>query len=492
MNKRKIKSNKGVTLIFLIIVLILILIATRILVDIVYTDNNHRVYFNVPASWDDVYAYITDQNGTELNGVWPGEPMACEQDYIYSVNLTNLPLNAEVVINFNNGNPPEHNFSEGKQYSVTTNYQGNNKIYNLISGIGGYTESPGEWIDYSKNISFGKIPTTKQEIKNVIYMIGDGMGENHIKAGALYKGETLNVQTIPNTSYVKTASINTVTDSAAGATALFAGKKAVNYTVGLDKYGNDTENLMEFSKNSLGMKVGFACTELLCHATPASFSVHNVYRYNYDEIVLDQINSGIDVMLGGGRTNFAPYQSEMIQNNFVWVNNFADLENVNKNQKVIGTFAEGTIGLGLEANRTSLADLTEESLERLENDDGFVLMVEGSDIDVACHNVEMDKMLVEMIDFDDAIGVAMKYVDEHPDTLLVITADHETGGIDMNGVVNKEQLTNDLFKNPGGHTETDVLVYAYGNGAEDLTQYDVIDNTSIFKFIKQGLENCYK
>ena len=486
MNFRK---NNGITFMKLLIVILIIMFVIAV-ISFGMNNNSKKIYFNVPASWDEVYAYISD----ESTGEFPGVKLTNVEDYIYSLSVTNSMLDGKNIndleVTFNNGVSKDHGMTEGKEYSLTVTCEGYNKIYNLESGIGGYTKSVGEWVDYDKNLSFGKIPTTNKKIKNVIYMIGDGMGENHIKAGAIYKGEQLNIQKIKNVSDVKTASISTVTDSAAGATALFAGKKAVNYTVGLDKNGDNAENLMEYTHNTLGMKSGFVCTEILCHATPASFSVHNVYRYNYNQIAPDQIRSCADVMLGGGRMYFAPYQNEMNENGWKWVNDFSEMQNVNSSDKVIGTFAEGTIGLGEEPNRTSLALLTQKGIEQLENEDGFLLMVEGSDIDMACHNVDMDNMLIEMIDFDDAVEVAMKYVDNHEDTLLVITADHETGGVNLDGVNSKSELTNALFKNPGGHTETDVKVFAYGKGAEDLTKYDVIDNTSIYKFIKQELENC--
>ncbi|MBP3800835.1 MAG: alkaline phosphatase [Clostridia bacterium] len=177
----------------------------------------------------------------------------------------------------------------------------------------------------------------------------------------------------------------------------------------------------------------------------------------------------------------------MLDNNYEWINNFSDIKNISKDKKIIGTFAEDSICE--DQNRTSLSDMTTEALSRLENENGFLVMIEGSDIDTFSHKSNMQKMLIEMLEFDNAVGIAMNYVDTHPDTLLVITADHETGGLILNSTTSKEQLTDHLFTSRGNHTQTDVLVYAYGKSAEDLTQYDTIDNTSIYKFIKQGLTN---
>jgi len=333
-----------------------------------------------------------------------------------------------------------------------------------------------------------KIPATDKKIKNIIYMIGDGMGENHIIAGGLYVGEELNIQTIKNKSYVTTASTESVTDSAAAATALATGYKTKNGMIGKDQYGNNLENLVEYA-NKKEMKTGIVCTQILNHATPAGFSIHNDYRYNYDEIAKSQIESCVDLMFGGGRTYFSKYKNDIKDNGFAFVNDFSELSSVDKNNKVIGTFANESISK--EEKRVSLAELTEEAINRLGNDKGFFLMVEGSDIDSYSHEGNMSKMLNEMIDFDDAVGVAKVYVDENEDTLLIVTADHETGGLNLDGVMSKEQLRDSLFTSGGTHTSRNVLVYAYGMGAEDLTKYDVIDNTAICKFVRQGIENNY-
>ena len=176
----------------------------------------------------------------------------------------------------------------------------------------------------------------------------------------------------------------------------------------------------------------------------------------------------------------------MQSNNITYINQLSDISGIDANKRVIGTFAAESIS-EVDGTRTSLKDMTTMAFSRLENENGFFLMIEGSDIDSYSHSIDMSKMLTEMIDFDEAVGAAIKYVDEHEDTLLVITADHETGGLNLDGITSSEQLENSLFTSGGAHTETNVLVYAYGLGAQDLTNYDLIDNTSIFKFIKQAL-----
>ena len=440
-----------------------------------------KIYFNKPVSWEQAYAYLCDEKGKELLGKWPGIELTKEEDYIHSFEVTSKIGNKidECKVTFNNGD----------KYAVEEEFQGYNKIYDLTSGIGEKDKrNSGKWLDYSENIKIGKIPSTESKIKNVIYMIGDGMGENHISAGEFYKGEKLNIQNIKNKNQVKTASLSTITDSAASATALATGYKTTNGAIGKDKNKNDIQNLIEYS-NGKDMKTGIVCTQILNHATPAAFSVHNTYRYNYDQIAASQIESCLDLMLGGGRKYFYNYKSMIAHNNYKWINEISELENVEKNERIIGTFAEESISK--EKNRTALSYMAEEAIARLENEKGFFLMIEGSDIDSYSHEQNMDKMLIEMIDFDDAVEVAMSYVDKNPDTSLIVTADHETGGLKVDKYMHKEQLTNKLFTTTE-HTENDVALYAYGVGANDITKYEIIDNTSIYKFIKQGIDNNYK
>ena len=342
---------------------------------------------------------------------------------------------------------------------------------------------------YFKEIYKEGIPTTSKQIKNVILMIGDGMGENHVKAGAIHKGEELNIQKIKKRTYVTTHSTQEVTDSAAAATAMATGYKTNNGVLGKDKYGNKVENLTEYAKK-LGMKTGIVCTQILNHATPAGFSIHTSDRYNYDKIALYQIKTDIDLMLGGGREYFKKYENEMLENNWVWINDLNGLQQIDKNNKIIGTLGKESISK--EDSRTSLKDMTSAAINRLENENGFFLMVEGSDIDVyASYEMDMSKMLEEVVDFDGAVKVAMDYVDNNKDTLLIVTADHETGGLNLDNVTDKNQLTDNLFTTDD-HTSANVLLYAYGVGEKDLTKYSLIDNTSIYKFIKQGIDNMHK
>jgi len=327
-----------------------------------------------------------------------------------------------------------------------------------------------------------------KEIRNIILMIGDGMGENHIIASQILKGDMLVIQIIENKTYVTTESIDGVTDSAAAATAIATGFKTNNMMLGIDANGNEVENVIEFA-NKNGLKTGIVCTSVLNDATPAGFCVHNRFRYDYDRSAKLEIESCVDLMFGGGREYFSKYENEMKENGFIWVNDFSELSNIDKNSKIIGTFAESEIYR--EDVEFRLADMTKEAISRLENENGFFLMVEGSLIDIYSEKKDVENMIKEVIEFDNAIEIAKEYVDEHSDTLLIVTADHETGGLNLDNVTSAEQLTKELFIFGNSefslHTNINVPLYIYGNGAEDLTKYDVIDNTDIFKFIRECL-----
>ena len=477
------KKEKRINKVFCILIILFFIVIINLSIIKIILNNQKYIYFNKPVSWQDAYVYIYNEEN-EARDNTKSFKLKQEKDYIYSIKLTDKILDKSKDISkyriiFYSG--------DDERYEIKTNFEGYNKIFNIITGLGEKSFfTKGEWSDYDKNIKIGKIPTTKKKIKNIIYMIGDGMGENHILAGNIFKQANLNIQEIKNKCYVKTESLESITDSAAGATALATGIKTQNGIIGKDKDCNDVENIIEYSY-SKGLKTGVICTQIINHATPASFVVHNIDRNNYNEIALSEINSCVNIMFGGGRSYFKKYEDKMKANNYKWINSIFELQSIDKNDKVIGTFAEDTISM--EDNRIELADLTKEALVRLDNDKGFFLMIEGSDIDYYSHKCEMNNMLVEMIDFDDAVGIAKNYVDEHSDTLLIVTADHETGGIQLDNVDSKEKLNNDLFKIQGQHTNKKVLAYAYGKGAEELTKYDIIDNTSIYKFVRQALEN---
>lgn len=325
-----------------------------------------------------------------------------------------------------------------------------------------------------------------ETVKNVIVMIGDGMGLGQVKAGAVYKGSNLVFQDFENTCTVGTDSVSGTTDSAAAATAMATGYKTVNSNIGLDKDGNKVENLVEFSK-ARGLKTGIVATQVLPHATPAGFTAHNTSRYSYNTIAVQQILLQPDVLMGGGATYFNNRTELIADNNFVLATTLEEAKTVDISKNLLGVFDNNYI---MADEDPELAEMTELALSRLSNENGFFAMIEGSDIDSYCHQNNMEYMLKELMDFDDAVKVAKDYVDNNPGTLLIVTADHETGGLNVPDGTKKEDLKNSMYTSES-HTDADVALYAYGAGAAELTSSAKIENTDIHKFITTKLNETY-
>lgn len=457
------------------------------------------IYFNKPVGWSNTYIYIyTEKNSQtyELSGEWPGVTGRTVDDNTYAFDITESMISSagstdNLKIIFNNG----------KYYKTSAiNFLGFNKLYNITTGALSSGNNKGEWIDYKESTIVSGGPVNTSSVKNVILMIGDGMGNNHIKAAEIYSGNKLTIQSSDfNSTYVSTYSKSDfVTDSAAAATALATGTKTINYYVSIDYKGNQLETLSEYAHKK-GLKTGLVATQMINHATPAAFSSHNYNRSNYSSITIDQINSGIDLMIGGGSDYFNTTAALelMANNNYTYITNFQDIYNIDNSKKVIGTFSSGSFH---ETTNSvpSLTEMTEVSLDRLgSSDSGFFLMIEGSNIDSYSHVNNLQSTLEEVIEFDKAVAIAKKYVDTHPDTLLIVTADHETGGLDLNGATNKSSLlskasfTSSTSTTSKPHTAAFVKVYTYGKGSKGLTSPSLIDNTYIHNYIKQGLINRY-
>lgn len=459
------------------------------------------VYYKDTIGWGDPYLYAFSSTGAGDDKAYPGTRMTLEgtigKTKIYSYSFDSNKFDR---IKIDDGTILGCSVPNRRTADIDfINDLGENNCFELT---GSTTVAGGkEYYDYrtipinTEEITQYEGVKTDTKVKNVIFMIGDGFGEKQAQAGELYKGGKLvfrtgeengwyrNWQTTHDADYPK------FTDSAAAATALATGVKVHDSVVGISPGGKWVENLTEFSK-ARGLKTGIVVTQVLPHATPAGFTAHVDSRHSYDEIATQQVKQNIDLMFGGGSTYFNARKSLMNDLGYSYVTNFSDVSNVPADQKLIGAFKDSYIKHS-DSNLPMLADTTKKALERLTNDDGFFVMIEGSDIDAYAHNSNMADMLDEIIVFDNAVKVAQQYVDEHPDTLLIVTADHETGGLDLSGVTDKSQLTNGLFKSGGTHTGQSVPLYAYGKGAQELTQYNTIDNTEIHQFVTDVLNNEY-
>ncbi len=338
------------------------------------------------------------------------------------------------------------------------------------------------------------------KVENIIFMIGDGMGPAQITALAIMQDyEPLNMERARYTGLHKTYSANNrVTDSAAAGTAMASGEKTCNGHVGIDTLGRLLESSLMSAQRS-GKATGLVVTVEPMAATPAAFYAHIDDRWDYDSIAMDMLRSGIDVIAGTGagalRKVTRPYgEVDVIAGLQAAGYTFAsDMESfmavgqtpaamLYEQNELPYTFADS---LGVRGDYLPCA--TAKALELLERSgkNGFFLMVEGSLIDYGGHDNDIAAVLGEIRDFDNAVKVAFDYADTHPGTLVVVTGDHETGGLTI--VSPEEDFTKgaegvEYRFSTGDHSGTLIPVYAYGTGAENFT--GVMDNTDLAKKMK--------
>ena len=325
--------------------------------------------------------------------------------------------------------------------------------------------------------------------KNIIYMIGDGMGLNQVYAAMTANGGTLNIERCTHTGIAKTYSANSyITDSAAGGTALATGSKTNNGMIGMNADSIAVKSILESAEES-DMATGLIATVRITHATPASFYAHQINRGMYEEIAAEMLTSGVDFFVGGGRNNFENRKDSL---------NYSDsLRNANYNIVYSIDSVEAPVLLPFGALCADVdmpqahergnflpqaVDLAIKSLDARGN--GFFLMVEGSQIDYQGHGNNTQGVVNEMLDFDRAIKVALDFAERNGETLVVITADHETGGMTIiNGSYSDKTIEAQF--NTGGHTGTMVPIYSFGPQADKFT--GIMENTKIPLLIKEAL-----
>ena len=340
----------------------------------------------------------------------------------------------------------------------------------------------------------------REPVRNLIYLIGDGMGLSQVAMLQTGYGDTLtSFDRARGVALIRTRSANSrVTDSAAAGTALASGSKTANGMVGIDPEGRPLTSMMARAHRA-GIAVGIAVTCGLQHATPAAFYAHVPDRNDTLSITRDLLASGVDVLFGGGRKALAEecpaggsYLDAFRRRGYLVADSLAEADTLTRG-RVLCVVADCALpaapGRGdflPRATRCALRILSGEAARR---DRGFLLMVEGSQIDWAGHANDAAWMQAEMRDFERAVAVAMDYADRTPGTLVVVTADHETGGVTI--PANKRDFTlgeNGLryLFSTGGHTATMVPVYLYGTGADRIA--GVMDNTELAHRIMQLLD----
>ena len=334
-------------------------------------------------------------------------------------------------------------------------------------------------------------------VRNVIYMIGDGMGIAHISS-MMAEGEyaPVNFERATTTGLVKTYSADDyVTDSAAGGTALATGCKTHNGMVGMNPDSTFCHSVLHDAAGQ-GWATGIVVTSYLTDATPASFYAHVPSRKMLDDIAVQLVGSDVDVAIGGGIRYFSPeYRkdgrdvlAELSDNGYTVVTDFAATEGVTKGRLVALT-TETFMDYSQDGRGDYLSQATSRALEILGNNSGgkgIFLMVEGSLIDYAAHDNDAPRTISETRDFDRAIGLAFDYADSHPGTLVVITADHETGGLTMPSsqepAADGRRGMRHAFSTDG-HTGSMVPLFAYGTCADSFS--GVLDNTDVARIIRE-------
>ena len=326
--------------------------------------------------------------------------------------------------------------------------------------------------------------TAKETPRNIILMIGDGMGLNQIYGAMTTSEESLVFEQFSNIGLQETNSAdNYITDSGASGTALATGAKTNNEYISISPNGDTLTTILEHAERA-GLATGLVSTSSILHATPAAFIAHNKSRHNYYELATDFLKTDIDVFIGGGYKHFADREDgrnlveELRQKDY---NIFRELDEIKKAKKgkIAGFTAEEHNPSYTDGRGDMLPVSTQTALRTLNNNEkGFFLMVEGSQIDWGGHENNSEYVMNELMDFNRAVEKAMEFVRNNPRTLLVVTSDHETGGLTLTGG-SLENNEIDASFSSDGHTAALMPVFATGPGAEKFK--GMYDNTDIFK-----------
>lgn len=336
------------------------------------------------------------------------------------------------------------------------------------------------------------ILVTKTRPKNIIFLIGDGMGLTHITAASIAKKDGLALETFQHIGLVKTYSTKLITDSAAGATAMATGFKTYNGAISVDINQKKLKTIIEYAEENNWL-TGIVTTATVTHATPACFYGHQTKRSNVNrELAAEFLTKNIEVLMGGGWTYFkdgidgrdlideAQKKGYFVTDNIEQVGDYCP-------ERMICLISPG-LPPKLKERGDFLPLAIQKSIEILSyKKTNFFLMVEGAQIDWGGHQNNSDYLIQEMLDFDRTIQKALDFAQKDKNTLVVVTADHETGGYSIVGGSHKEGKVEGKFTTDY-HTATMVPIFAYGPGAESFT--GVMDNTEIFFKLKllMGIE----
>ncbi|MEN0006754.1 MAG: alkaline phosphatase [Bacteroidota bacterium] len=346
----------------------------------------------------------------------------------------------------------------------------------------------------SEIVSSIPMPPLAESPKNVILMIGDGMGISQITAGMYSNDNFLHLENFPIVGLHKCyASDNLITDSAASATSFSSGVKTFNGAIGVDADTIPVTTIVERAEKA-GMQTGLIATSSIVHATPAAFYAHVKSRKAFEDIALQFLDSDVDLVIGGGsryfnqRSDERNLYSDLRQNGYVVADfNTKALSEIPINfDKKLAYFTALSEPLSFSQGRDYLlpaVSIAPIFLSKRSQDNGFFLMVESSQIEWGGQTNQSDYIISEMLEFNSAIGKVLEFAKEDGQTLVVVTADHETGGYAINRGSKMDSLVTAFTTTK--HTGTMIPVFAYGPGAELFA--GIYENTAIHNKIKYAL-----
>ncbi len=338
-----------------------------------------------------------------------------------------------------------------------------------------------------------------QKAKNVIFLIGDGMGIGQITAGTYMSDNKSSLERFPVVGLHKPySSDNLVTDSAAAATSFACGVKTFNHAIGVDKDSLPVQSILEECE-AKGYTTGLVATSTIVHATPASFIAHNVYRRNYEEIALDLLKTDVDYLVGGGKRFFD--SRELDDRNLIkefeakgytvfdQLEDFIDLTPaIDKADKFI-YFSANSDPIPVASGRDYFIDASMSGINFLDSKaantttDGFFIMCEASQIDWGGHANDSEYIISEFQEFDQLIHKVMDWAKKDGETLVVVTADHETGGYTIQPGSTQDSLVTAFTTTK--HSGDFIPVFAYGPGSEMFG--GIYENTDIYFKMRSAL-----
>lgn len=345
-------------------------------------------------------------------------------------------------------------------------------------------------------VVFGK------KVKNVILLVGDGMGVSQVSTAFYYnQNSESNFKRFNHIGLINTSSARQkVTDSAAGATAFACGKRSYNGAISVDVDGNNIQTLIELLEPTK-LKTGLVATSSITHATPACFYAHAAQRKMEEEIALQLINSNVDFFAGGGLKFFTKradgknaYQL-LVDAGYNMDSLKLQVSNFDSEKKYGYLLAEKGMPSKLNGRDDFLPNATSAAINYLsQSKKGFFLMVEGSQIDWEGHAANSEGIIQEVQDFDKTIGIALDFAEKNKNTLVIVTADHETGGYALtpkiaDGRADYSDIQPSFYEGAldlGSATHTATLIPVFAYGPKSGLFSGVYDNNEIFHKIVEA------